>query len=70
MKSEHIEKVLDDAAYKVVWKDYKPKYEFLGEYITGTMLDPAWDPFEMLEFELMAYNMRGQHGFDVPTEQD
>ena len=65
-----IEKLLDDVAYKVVWKDWKPKYEFLAEYVPGSMMDPSWDPFEMLQYELMALNMRKQHGFDSPPEQN
>ena len=70
MKSEITEKALDDAAYKVVWGDYKPKYEFLAEYCPGTMLDPEWDAIEMLQYELMALNMRKQYGFDQPSEQN
>ena len=53
MRSEHNEQILDDAAYKVVWGDYKPKYEFLAEYCPGTMLDPEWDALEMLQYELL-----------------
>ena len=69
MKSEHIEKTLDDAVYKVVWGDHKPKYDFLAEYVPGSMMSEDWDPLQMLEYELMALNMRQQHGFDLPTEQ-
>ena len=70
MASEHIEQIIDDAVYKVVWGDYKPKYEFLAEYCPGTMMDPEWDAFEMLQFELMALMARKQNGFDQPPEQD
>tara|TARA_R100000664_G_scaffold1547_1_gene3954 strand:- start:785 stop:997 length:213 start_codon:yes stop_codon:yes gene_type:complete len=70
MRSEHLESILDDAVYKVVWGDYKPKYEYLAEYCPGTMMDPEWDALEMLQFELMAFNMRKQYGFDQPPEQD
>jgi len=70
MKSEHIEEMLTDAAYKVVWGDHKPKYEWLAEYCPGTMLDPDWDPLEMLQFELMALKMRSQYGFDQLPESD
>ena len=70
MKSEHIEQLLDDVAYKVVWGDHKPKYEFLAEYCSGTMLDPEWDALEMLQYELMALNMRKQYGFNQTPESD
>ena len=70
MKSEHVEEMLDKAAYDVVWGDYKPKYEFLAEYVNGTMLDPEWDALEMLQYELMALKMRNQYGFNQPPEQD
>lgn len=70
MKSDHVEELLNDAAYKVVWGDYKPKYEFLAEYCPGTMLDPEWDALEMLQYELMALNMRKQYGFNQTPESD
>ena len=70
MKSDHVEELLDDVAYKVVWGDYKPKYEFLAEYCPGTMLDPEWDALEMLQYELMALNMRKQYGFNQTPESD
>tara|TARA_R100001509_G_scaffold51955_1_gene28421 strand:- start:638 stop:856 length:219 start_codon:yes stop_codon:yes gene_type:complete len=72
MVSDFNEEILNEAVHKVVWGDHKPKYEFLAEYIPGTMLDPEtkWDPLEMLQFELMALNMRKQYGFDQPSEQD
>jgi len=70
MRSEHNEQILDDAAYKVVWGDDKPKYEFLAEYCPGTMLDPEWDALEMLQYELMALRMRNQYGFNQPSESD
>jgi hypothetical protein len=70
MKSEHVEEMLNDAAYKVVWGDHKPKYEFLAEYCPGTMLDPDWDALEMLQFELMALKMRNQYGFNQLPESD
>ena len=69
MKPE-TEKLLDDVAYKVVWGDHKPKYKFLAEYVPGSMMAEDWNPLEMLEFELMALNMRKQHGFDILSEQD
>ena len=68
MKSDHVEEILDKAAYNVVWGDHEPKYKFLAEYCPGTMLDPEWDALEMLQFELMAKMMRSQYGFDLPTE--
>jgi len=70
MKSDYVEKLLDDVAYKAVWGDYKPKYEFLAEYCPGTMLDPEWDALEMLQYELMALNMRKQYGFNQTPESD
>tara|TARA_R100000329_G_scaffold150761_1_gene144562 strand:- start:547 stop:759 length:213 start_codon:yes stop_codon:yes gene_type:complete len=70
MVSEHINNILDDVAYKVVWGDHKPKYEFLGEYVPRTMLDPEWDALQMFQFEIMAMTARKQYGFDLPTEQD
>ena len=70
MKSEHVEEMLNEAAYNVVWGNHKPKYEFLAEYCPGTMLDPEWDALEMLQFELMAFKMRKQYGFDQSPEQD
>ena len=70
MKSDHVEELLDDVAYKVVWGDYKPKYEFLAEYCPGTMLDPEWDALVMLQYELMALNMRKQYGFNQTPESD
>tara|TARA_R100001460_G_scaffold75789_4_gene116908 strand:+ start:1591 stop:1797 length:207 start_codon:yes stop_codon:yes gene_type:complete len=68
MRPEHIEKIIDDAVYKVVWKDFKPKYEHLGDYIHQTMMDPEWDALEMFQYELMALRMRKQYGFNKPTE--
>jgi len=64
MKSEHVEEILDDAVYKVVWGDYKPKYEWLAEYVPGTMMAEDWNPLEMLEYELMAYRYRDTYGFN------
>lgn len=64
MKSEHIEETLNDAAYKVVWGDYKPKYEWLAEYVPGTMMAEDWNPLEMFEYELMAYKYRDVYGFN------
>jgi hypothetical protein len=34
------------------------------------MLDPEWDALEMLQYELMALNMRKQYGFDILSGQD
>ena len=70
MKSEHVEEMLTDAAYKVVWGDHKTKYEFLAEYCPGTMLDPEWDALEMFQFELIALKMRSQYGFNQLPESD
>ena len=70
MRSEHNEQIIDDAVYKVVWGDYKPKYEFLAEYCPGTMLDPEWDALEMFGLEIMTLGMRKMYGYDTPTEQD
>jgi hypothetical protein len=64
MKSEHTEEILDDAVYKVVWGDYKPKYEWLAEYVPGTMMAKDWNPLEMFEYELMAYKYRDIYGFN------
>lgn len=64
MKSDHVEEILDNAVYKVVWGDYKPKYEWLAEYVPDTMMAEDWDPFEMLGYELMAYRVRDQYGFN------
>mgnify|MGYP003635313653 FL=1 len=68
MRSEGVESIIDDAVYKVVWGNHKPKYEFLPEYVPGTMMDQEWDPLQMLGFELMALNARKQNGFNIPTE--
>tara|TARA_Y100000114_G_scaffold51894_2_gene47415 strand:+ start:13174 stop:13386 length:213 start_codon:yes stop_codon:yes gene_type:complete len=70
MVSDYNEKIIDEAVYKTVWGDYEPKYEFLAEYCPGTMMDPSWDPFEMLQFELMAKTMRSIYGFNQSPEQD
>tara|TARA_R100001443_G_scaffold58313_3_gene68850 strand:- start:920 stop:1132 length:213 start_codon:yes stop_codon:yes gene_type:complete len=70
MRPDHIEQILDDVAYKVTWGDYKPKYEFLAEYVPGTMLDPQWNALEMFQFEIMAMTVRKQYGFDTSTEED
>jgi hypothetical protein len=70
MRSEHNEQIIDDAVYKVVWGDYKPKYKFLAEYCPGTMLDPEWDALEMFGLEIMTLGMRKMYGYDTPTEQD
>ena len=70
MRSEYNEQLLNDAAYKVVWGDYKPKYEWLAEYVPGTMMADDWDPFEMLGYELMAYKYRDVYGFSQPSESD
>ena len=69
MKPDHIERILNDAVHKVVWKDHKPA-EYVSDYVHKTMLDPEWDALEMLQYELMALNMRKQYGFNLPTEQD
>ncbi len=69
MKSSHIEKILDDAAYKVVWGDYEPKYEHIAEYyLPHTAMDPTWDPFTLFELELMALAARKKYG--LLPEQD
>ena len=68
MRSEANENIINDAVYKVVWGDYKPKYEYLAEYVPGTMLDSTWDPFEMFKLEIMALSIRKQYGFNTPTE--
>jgi len=34
------------------------------------MLDPEWDALEMLQYELMALNMRKQYGFNQTPESD
>lgn len=65
MRSEELESILDDAVYKSIWGDYKPKYEFLAAYVPGSMMSKEWDPFQMLSFELMALNARKQNGFDI-----
>tara|TARA_R100001509_G_C4801765_1_gene193356 strand:+ start:602 stop:805 length:204 start_codon:yes stop_codon:yes gene_type:complete len=67
MKSEIVEELLDYAAHKVVWGGVKPT-EYVSDYVHKTMLADDWDPLEMLQFELMAMNMRKQYGFDLPTE--
>ena len=64
MKSSVTEETLDAAAYKVVWGDYKPSYEFLAAYCPGTMLDPEWDALEMMQYEIMAIGMRSKYGFN------
>lgn len=64
MKPKHIEEALDEAVYRVVWGDHKPKFQFLAEYAPGTMLDPEWEAIEMLQYELMAFNMRNKYGFN------
>tara|TARA_R100001443_G_C3355494_1_gene177827 strand:+ start:2115 stop:2324 length:210 start_codon:yes stop_codon:yes gene_type:complete len=69
MRSEHLEDIINGAVHKVVWGDTKPT-EFVADYVHGTMLSPEWDALEMLQYELMALNMRKQHGFDQPSEQD
>ena len=69
MKSEHIEQTITSAVRKVVWGDHKPT-EYLADWVGGTMLAEDWDPFQMLEFELMALNARKLNGFDLPTEQN
>ena len=70
MKSSHIEDALDAAAYRVVWGDYKPKYEFLAEYCPNTMLDPEWDALDMVKYELMALSARKQYGINTLPKQD
>tara|TARA_S200002703_G_C3799920_1_gene247182 strand:+ start:3294 stop:3497 length:204 start_codon:yes stop_codon:yes gene_type:complete len=67
MKSEVVEKALNDAVHKVVWGDTKPT-EYVSDYVHKTMLAEDWDALEMLQYELMAVNMRKQYGFDLPTE--
>ena len=69
MKSETVESIIDDAVYKVVWKDYTSKIENIKDYCPGTMLDPEWDALEMFQYELMALKMRNQYGFEFPTNQ-
>ena len=69
MKPNHIEKILNDAVHKVVWGNQKPT-EYVSDYVNKTMLDPEWDALEMLQYELMALNMRKQYGFDILSQQD
>ena len=69
MVSEHIETTLNEVAHKVVWGDTKPS-EYLADWVGSSMLSETWDPFEMLQFELMALMARKQNGFDQPPEQD
>jgi hypothetical protein len=68
MKSKRVEQILDDAAYKVVWGDYKPKYEWLAEYVPGSMMAEDWDPIEMFGFERMAHQYRDLYGFNELLE--
>ena len=70
MRSDNVEELIDDAVYKVVWGDHKPKYEFLAAYVPGSMMAEDWDALEMLKFELMALTARKTHGFNLFTEQD
>ena len=68
MRSEQIEQIIDDAVYKVVWGDHEPKYEFLAEYVPGSMMQDDWDALEMLKFELMAKAARKTYGINLPIE--
>ena len=74
MRPDYIEQMIDDAVYNVVWGDWKPKYEYLAEYVPGSMMahisDPDWDPFEMFRLEQMALSIRKQYGFDQLPKQD
>tara|TARA_R100000005_G_scaffold13257_1_gene5319 strand:- start:238 stop:447 length:210 start_codon:yes stop_codon:yes gene_type:complete len=69
MRSEHVEGIIDAAVHKVVWGDTKPT-EYVADYVHKTMLADDWDPIEMVQYELMAINMRKQYGFNQPIEQD
>ena len=68
MNPNNIEETLSNAAYKVVWGDYRPTYEFVAEYVPGSMMGDDWDAFEMLEYELIASKVRNQYGFNIPIE--
>tara|TARA_R100001443_G_C3354126_1_gene177518 strand:+ start:1842 stop:2054 length:213 start_codon:yes stop_codon:yes gene_type:complete len=70
MRSDHLEEIIDDAVYKTVWGDHKPKYEFLASYVPGSMMADDWDALEMLKFELMALTARKTYGFDQSSQQD
>ena len=59
MRSEHIEQIIDEAVYKVVWK---------AEYVPGSMMQDDWDALEMLKFELMAIAARKTYGINLPVE--
>ena len=69
MRSEHLEEIINNAVHKVVWGDTKLT-EYVADYVHNTTLSPEWDALEMLQYELMALNMRKQYGFDQYPEQD
>jgi len=73
MLSNHIEQWLDSVATKVATEslNYDPdNFEYISDWVRGSMLDPSYDALEMFCFEVMAQGMRKMHGFDTPSEQD
>tara|TARA_R110000782_G_scaffold184388_2_gene274749 strand:+ start:111420 stop:111629 length:210 start_codon:yes stop_codon:yes gene_type:complete len=43
------------------------KYE-VSKYIRGTSLDPEYNPFDMLQMELMTHRLRKEHFGDAKKE--
>lgn len=53
------DKILDEAARSVV-EPFESKWIWLNEFVPGSMLSEDYDPFRMLQFELMAIAARSQ----------
>tara|TARA_Y100001937_G_scaffold128028_1_gene202150 strand:- start:719 stop:931 length:213 start_codon:yes stop_codon:yes gene_type:complete len=70
MVSSHNDQIINDAVYSVVWGDYVPKYDFIAEYSSGTMMDPEYDPFHLFGLELMAISARKKYGLNNSSQQD
>jgi len=57
---------LNSVVQKVlVTSDTDATFEPLAEYVPGSMMDPGYDAFEMLQFELMAISARSKYGINI-----
>tara|TARA_R110002051_G_scaffold84418_1_gene149749 strand:- start:84 stop:275 length:192 start_codon:yes stop_codon:yes gene_type:complete len=53
------DKILDEAVSSVV-EPFESKWLWLTDFVPGSMLAEDYDPFQMLQFELMAITARSQ----------
>lgn len=65
--SKQIDKFLSNAVRKSLSKSQDPDKWSIKECAKNEYLDPAYDPFKMLEFTLMAYSIRSKYGYGTSS---